>query len=212
MLFRQYRTEIEGELEEICNDILDLLDKTLLAADEISDEAQVFYYKMKGDYLRYLAEVQTASSGGDAAPKAKTAYEQAWSAAKPLKATNPIKLGLALNFSVFHYEILARQDSACTLAKEVYAIHWPNLKHIPKNIRNLAFRYFSDYCLHKNRMHLQAFDAAVTELDSLGGSEYKDATLIMQLLRDNLTLWQAEGGAEEDPAQVDEDGTAVEDM
>jgi len=174
-LVLDYRREIENELEEICNDILDLLDKTLLAADEISDEAQVFYYKMKGDYLRYLAEVQTASSGGDAAPKAKKAYEQAWAAAKPLKATNPIKLGLALNFSVFHYEILSRQDSACTLAKE-------------------------------------AFDTAVTELDSLGGSEYKDATLIMQLLRDNLTLWQAEGGGDEDPAQVDEDGTAVEDM
>ena len=108
-------------MEEICNDILDLLDKALLAADEIEEEAQVFYFKMKGDYLRYLAEVQTASatSSGDAAPKAKTAYEQAWAAAKPLKATNPIKLGLALNFSVFHYEILNRQDSACTLAKEV---------------------------------------------------------------------------------------------
>jgi hypothetical protein len=176
-LVLQYRTEIENELEEICNDILDLLDKTLLAADEISDEAQVFYYKMKGDYLRYLAEVQTASpAGGDAAPKAKKAYEQAWAAAKPLKATNPIKLGLALNFSVFHYEILSRQDSACTLAKE-------------------------------------AFDTAVTELDSLGGSEYKDATLIMQLLRDNLTLWQAEGGPDDEAAaHVDEDGTAVEDM
>jgi len=174
----KYRQEIENELEEICNDILDLLDKVLLAADEISDEAQVFYYKMKGDYLRYLAEVQTATAGGsgDAAPKAKTAYEQAWSAAKVLKATNPIKLGLALNFSVFHYEILSRQDSACTLAKE-------------------------------------AFDTAVTELDKLEGNDYKDATLIMQLLRDNLTLWQAEGTGDDDgPAQVDEDGTAVEDM
>jgi len=172
----KYRAEIETELEEICTDILELLDKVLLAADEISDEAQVFYYKMKGDYLRYLAEVQCASSStGDAAPKAKKAYEQAWIAAKPLKATNPIKLGLALNFSVFHYEILSRQDSACALAK-------------------------------------QAFDTAVTELDSLEGNEYKDATLIMQLLRDNLTLWQAEGTGEEEPAQVDEDGTAVEDM
>jgi len=175
-LVLEYRTEIENELEEICTDILELLDKTLLVADEISDEAQVFYYKMKGDYLRYLAEVQTASAGGDAAPKAKKAYEQAWAAAKPLKATNPIKLGLALNFSVFHYEILSRQDSACQLAKE-------------------------------------AFDTAVTELDSLGGSEYKDATLIMQLLRDNLTLWQAEGGPDDEAAaHVDEDGTAVEDM
>ena len=152
----QYRTEIENELEEICNDILDLLDKTLLAADEISDEAQVFYYKMKGDYLRYLAEVQTASTGGDAAPKAKTAYEQAWLAAKPLKATNPIKLGLALNFSVFHYEILSRQDSACTLAKEVY-MHHPHAP-LPQTKFQKTFEilllieaFFDfDYWLHKN--------------------------------------------------------------
>jgi len=177
-LVHKYRQEIETELEEICTDILDLLDKTLLAADEISDEAQVFYFKMKGDYLRYLAEVQTAnpSSSGDASPKAKKAYEQAWAAATPLKATNPIKLGLALNFSVFHYEILSRPESACKLAKE-------------------------------------AFDTAVTELDALGGIEYKDATLIMQLLRDNLTLWQAEHGNDDDvPAHVDDDGTAVQDM
>ena len=71
------------------------------------------------------------------------------------QATNPIRLGLALNFSVFHYEILKSQGEACRIAKDV-------------------------------------FDQAVTELDDLPEEEYKDATLIMQLLRDNLTLWQAE--------------------
>ena len=118
----------------------------------------MFYYKMKGDYLRYLAEVQTASTGGDAAPKAKTAYEQAWLAAKPLKATNPIKLGLALNFSVFHYEILSRQDSACTLAKEVY-MHHPHAplpqrkfqKHLKSCFIKALFDF--DYCLHKKKTH-----------------------------------------------------------
>jgi len=38
----------------------------------------------------------------------------------------------------------------------------------------------------------QAFDEAIQKLDSLSDSTYKDSTLIMQLLRDNLTIWTAE--------------------
>lgn len=38
----------------------------------------------------------------------------------------------------------------------------------------------------------QAFDEAIAELDTLGEDSYKDSTLIMQLLRDNLTLWTSD--------------------
>jgi len=76
-----------------------------------------------------------------------------------LTPTHPIRLGLALNFSVFYYEILNSPDRACHLAK-------------------------------------QAFDDAIAELDSLSEESYRDSTLIMQLLRDNLTLWTSPDGAE----------------
>ena len=76
-----------------------------------------------------------------------------------LTPTHPIRLGLALNFSVFYYEILNSPDRACHLAK-------------------------------------QAFDDAIAELDSLSEESYRDSTLIMQLLRDNLTLWTSSDGAE----------------
>lgn len=42
----------------------------------------------------------------------------------------------------------------------------------------------------------QAFDDAIAELDSLSEESYRDSTLIMQLLRDNLTLWTSSEGGE----------------
>ncbi len=46
----------------------------------------------------------------------------------------------------------------------------------------------------------QAFDDAIAELDSLSEDSYRDSTLIMQLLRDNLTLWTSSDGAEAEGA------------
>lgn len=44
----------------------------------------------------------------------------------------------------------------------------------------------------------QAFDGAISQLDSLSEEYYKDSTLIMQLLRDNLTIWTSDLRDEED--------------
>ena len=41
-------------------------------------------------------------------------------------------------------------------------------------------------------MAKESFDNAIAELDNVGEENYKDSTLIMQLLRDNLTLWTSE--------------------
>ena len=46
-----------------------------------------------------------------------------------------------------------------------------------------------------------AFDDAIAELDTLSEESYKDSTLIMQLLRDNLTLWTSDADGEEEEAE-----------
>ncbi|KAJ3108217.1 hypothetical protein HDU97_001751 [Phlyctochytrium planicorne] len=152
---KEYRVKIENELQDVCSDILHVLDDHLIPSAE-AGESKVFYYKMKGDYHRYLAEFATGDKRKDAASQAHDAYKAATDIAQTeLAPTHPIRLGLALNFSVFYYEILNSPDRACHLAK-------------------------------------QAFDDAIAELDTLSEESYKDSTLIMQLLRDNLTLWTSD--------------------
>ncbi|XP_034384845.1 14-3-3 protein zeta-like [Cyclopterus lumpus] len=156
---KEYREMIEKELKEICRDVLGLLDSFLIV-NAVEAESKVFYLKMKGDYYRYLAEVATGEERKTIMDDSKNAYQAAFDISKEqMQPTHPIRLGLALNFSVFFYEILNSPDKACQLAKD-------------------------------------AFDEAISELDALSEDSYKDSTLIMQLLRDNLTLWTSDNQVE----------------
>jgi len=171
---KTYRVQIEKELKEICADILNLIDKHLVPHAS-TGESKVFYYKMKGDYYRYLAEFATSQARKEAAEHSLVAYKAASDiSTSELVPTHPIRLGLALNFSVFYYEILNSPDRACRLAKA-------------------------------------AFDDAIAELDTLNEESYKDSTLIMQLLRDNLTLWTSDIQGDEKTEEVqDVEGQANE--
>jgi len=163
-----YKDMVESEMEGICKEITELLESVLIKnskpAKDVSSsnpseiEPRVFYEKMAGDYYRYLAEFKGA---GGYDQKAATFYDSATNDAKDLlPATHPIRLGLALNYSVCCYEILKDTKKACEMAKK-------------------------------------AFDEAISKLDQLDEAQYKDSTLIMQLLRDNLTLWTSDNNEQE---------------
>uniref|UniRef100_A0A2I3HDW9 14-3-3 domain-containing protein n=1 Tax=Nomascus leucogenys TaxID=61853 RepID=A0A2I3HDW9_NOMLE len=116
----EYQQMIETELKLLCCDILDVLDKNLIPAAN-TGESKVFYYKMKGDYHRYLAEFATGNDRQEAVENSLVAYKAASDTAMTeLPPTHPIHLGLALNFSVFYYEILNSPDRACRLAKAAF--------------------------------------------------------------------------------------------
>jgi 14-3-3 protein epsilon len=155
---KEFCGKVESELHDICSKILKLLDDNLIPT-ATTGESKVFYQKMKADYYRYIAEFTDGDAKNKAAESARQAYDEAQKVAeKDLAVTHPIRLGLALNFSVFQYEVLNDPDNACKMART-------------------------------------AFEDAIAELDNVAEDSYKDSTLIMQLLRDNLTLWTSDGEA-----------------
>ncbi|KAM1936055.1 hypothetical protein ACFX15_013369 [Malus domestica] len=84
-----------------------------------ASESKVFNLKMKGDYHRYMAEFKFADERKTAAEDTMLAYKAAQDITlADLSPTHPIRLGLALNFSVFYYEILNQSDKACSMAKQ----------------------------------------------------------------------------------------------
>jgi 14-3-3 protein epsilon len=159
---KEYCGKVEAELNKICGTILELLGKVLVPA-ATTGESSVFYQKMKADYYRYIAEFSDGEAKSKAADSAREAYSEAAGVAeKGLAVTHPIRLGLALNYSVFMYEVLGNPEEACQMART-------------------------------------AFEDAIAELDNVAEDSYKDSTLIMQLLRDNLTLWTSDQEAAGEP-------------
>ena len=81
------------------------------------DESKAFYLKMIGDYYRYMAESVTGDKLAEVAEKALEFYNKAQVEAEKLPVYNSIRLGLALNFSVFHYEVKNNSTKACEIAQ-----------------------------------------------------------------------------------------------
>ena len=157
----EYKGKIEEQLRADCQKIIDMINTRVLGGS-CSDEAKAFFVKMVGDYYRYIAENAKDALLEDVKGKAKQAYEQA--NAIDLPACNPIKLGLALNFSVFNYEVLKDHAKACELADT-------------------------------------ALQSALDKIDELEEDDFRDAKSIIELLKENLTLWKEE---EEGDNQIDD--------
>ena len=153
-----YKKKIEHELQKDCQNIIDMIKNDGMKSQQEA-ESKAFFLKMIGDYYRYMAE----SAQGDVLAKARDGalqhYKEADIAGKELQACNPIKLGLALNFSVFHYEVMQDNKQACVLAET-------------------------------------ALQEAMNKIDDVDEETFRDAKSIIELLKENLTLWKEEEGGD----------------
>lgn len=154
-----YKDKVEGELRSFCREILRLIDSELMPKTA-SNEGKVFFVKMKADYYRYICEFAQGQYKEESLKSAQECYQQALDIAEGcLDSTHPSRIGLALNYSVFNYEILNQHADAIKIAQK-------------------------------------AFDEGIANLENLTDEQaYKESTMILQLLRDNISLWNSEAEA-----------------
>lgn len=156
----EVKNTVENEINKICDKILNILNDYLLPAADVYDKEDfVFYLKLQGDYFRYKAEISNQSDLNDfhnLLCEAEQAYQKAYEIAESeLHISNPIRLGVALNFSVFCYEIANQKEEAIEIAK-------------------------------------MAFEESMKVLDELERNKAKDTIIIIQILKENLILWNNE--------------------
>jgi len=158
----QYKLTIENQLTADCEKVVDMINKKVLAKS-CDGEPKAFFVKMVGDYYRYIAENAKDAKLEEVRNNALKAYGEANEITLP--PCNPIKLGLALNFSVFHYEVMKNHKAACDLADK-------------------------------------ALQEALDKIDELEEDDFRDAKSIIELLKENLTLWKEE--EEDGDNQIDD--------
>ena len=159
----KYKSKIEDELYTQCTDIVKIVESQCMQVAS-TDETKAFFYKMIGDYYRYVAECAKKDKLEEVKQGALKNYDLAASTSTSLNACNPIRLGLALNFSVFHYEVMNNHKQACDLGE-------------------------------------QALSDALEKIDDVDEETFRDAKSIIELLKENLSLWKEE-----------EEQNAVEDL
>ncbi|KAL5017036.1 hypothetical protein ScPMuIL_006625 [Solemya velum] len=153
-----YSPQMEAEMEELCEELLEIMAGLIPLAENADDiESQVFYQKMRGDCFRYMAEISSDDERRARVKESALAtYIKASELARDLSPTDPLSLGLALNFSVFYYDIMKKPVVARDMAKK-------------------------------------AFETAIVESDELMiGETIRDFFFIIQLMRDNITMWSKE--------------------
>ncbi len=150
-----YKQKIEDELFNQCLSIVNLVkDKCIRLA--ANSESKAFFLKMAGDYYRYIAESAQGDKLNEVKNGALEYYTQASEISnKDLGACNPIRLGLALNFSVFYYEVMNNHKRACELGES-------------------------------------ALQSALDKIDECDEETFRDAKSIIELLKENLSLWKEE--------------------
>ena len=117
---KEIKTKLEDELRTNCEEVQITLDKHLVPNSK-DFETKCFYLKLKGDFFRYRAEFTTAKEHETVCLQSEKSYKDAFEIAeKNIPIFSSTRLGLALNLSIFYYEIKSMKEEACHIARNAY--------------------------------------------------------------------------------------------
>jgi len=178
---KEYQNQVEGELQQICQEVISLVGPDFNAGEE----------KMK-DYGEWalLTTLDKVETKKDSHKETEVFYLKmigdycrylAEIDNETAKAFTEVYYGMALEKAEAN---LAETHPTRLGLSLNYSVCFYEIMKKPEDACALAKK---------------AFDGAIEKLDTLNDASYKDSTLIMQLLRDNLTLWTSDGKAEENP-------------
>jgi len=172
--FGPYRTYIQKKIETVCGNVVELIHKPILEKEaEKRHKLEEQQEKKNNPDIEELIRKQA---------EAETFYHK-----------------MVGDYERYKAEL--KPDEVSTKAADAYKKATEIAEPLPDTDSTklgLALNY--SVCLfeiskEKNQavtVAKAAFDNALKKLDELDDNDYKNSTLIMQLLRDNLTLWTSE--------------------
>ena len=117
---QEIKSNAENEIRNVCQDLQSLIDQYCLPNFQ-DHENEVIFYKLKADYYRYICEFAEGKEFDENLKKAEEFYKKGYNVSiKDLPVNNCTRVGLALNYAVFLYEIKGDKKMAFDIAKKAF--------------------------------------------------------------------------------------------
>jgi len=116
-MLSEIRDNIEKEITSISERIIHLINDSIIRKVK-TNEGKAFFFKIKGDYFRYLSEISYGETLTSAKKNALDHYKDSITYCTDLDPLNVTRLGNYLNFSVFQYEIMNNTSQAINIARQ----------------------------------------------------------------------------------------------
>jgi 14-3-3 protein epsilon len=116
-MINEIKLQKEEKIKNTCEKVIKLISEFILKK-KLTDKEEALFTKVKADHYRYMAEITTGHELYINKQNAFNCYKEAYTKAEHFEDLDATKLNIALNYSVFLYEILNKRINSFFYAKE----------------------------------------------------------------------------------------------